>query len=132
MDTKGTGPVAEEATAEFARRMRAKAAEFRAVHAGRKLAVSTIERLWGESRVISGGILKRLYTELTNTGGEQELIQEKKRLKRRRDNRPRQGEPGTADTNRPRGMNGQEKRAQGGRGRDSRREGAESGRHPAD
>jgi hypothetical protein len=110
--------------------MRAKAAEFRAAHAGRKLTISTIERLWGESRVISDYILKRLSTELTNTGGEQELIQEKKRLKRRWDNRPRQGEPGTADTNRLRGMSGQEKRAQGGRGRDSRREGTESGSDP--
>ncbi|MDR0638361.1 MAG: hypothetical protein LBG27_05595 [Spirochaetaceae bacterium] len=49
MDTKGTGPVAEEATAGFARRTRAKAAEFRAAHAGRKLTVSTIERLWGNA-----------------------------------------------------------------------------------
>ena len=83
MNTRETDPVVEEGIAEFARRMRAKAAEFRATHAERKLTISTIERLWGESRVISDDILKRLYTELTNTSGEQDLIQEKKRLKRR-------------------------------------------------
>jgi hypothetical protein len=78
--TKETDPVVEAAIAEFARRMREKAAEFRAAHAEWKLTISTIERLWGESRVISDDILKRLYTELTNTSGEQELIQEKKDL----------------------------------------------------
>jgi hypothetical protein len=51
----------------MARRIREKAAEFRAAHAERKLTISAIERLWGESRVISDEILKRLYTELANT-----------------------------------------------------------------
>ena len=78
MNTQQTDPVVENAIAEFARRMREKAAEFRATHAEQKLTISTIERLWGESRVISDDILKRLYTELTNTSGEQELIDKKK------------------------------------------------------
>jgi hypothetical protein len=78
VDTKETDPVVEKAVEEMARRIREKAAEFRATHAERKLTISTIERLWGESRVISDDILKRLYTELTNTSGEQELLREKK------------------------------------------------------
>jgi hypothetical protein len=78
MNTQETDPVVENAIAEFARRMREKAAEFRATHAEQKLTISAIERLWGESRLISDDILKRLYTELTNTGGEQELIDKKK------------------------------------------------------
>jgi hypothetical protein len=79
MNTQETDPVVEEAIAEFARRMRTKAAEFRATHAERKLTISVIERLWGESRVISDDILKRLYTELANTSEEKELIQKKNR-----------------------------------------------------
>jgi hypothetical protein len=78
MDTQEKDPVVEEAIEEMARRIREKAAEFRATHAERKLTISTIERLWGESRVISDEILKRLYTELANTSEEKELIQKKK------------------------------------------------------
>ena len=50
--------------------MDTKKTEFRATHAERKLTISITERLWEESRVISDVMLKRLYTELTNTGGE--------------------------------------------------------------
>jgi adenylosuccinate lyase len=80
MDTHETDPAVKDAIAEFARRMCTKAAEFRTTHTERKLTISTIEWLWGEGRVISDDILKRLYTELTNTNGEHELIQEKSAL----------------------------------------------------
>ena len=50
--------------------MDTKKTEFRATHAERKLTISITERLWEESRFISDVMLKRLYTELTNTGGE--------------------------------------------------------------
>jgi uncharacterized protein (UPF0335 family) len=39
-----------------------------------------------ESRTISDDIFKQLYAELTSTGREQDLMQEKIRIKRSRDN----------------------------------------------
>ena len=47
MNTQEKDLVVEEAIEEMARRIREKAAVFRATHAGRKLTISTIERLWG-------------------------------------------------------------------------------------
>jgi hypothetical protein len=79
MDTKEQEKLITDAVAEFEAGLRARAEKFRAIHAERKLNISVIEALWGESRKLSDEILKRVYTELTNTSEEKELVQEKKR-----------------------------------------------------
>jgi hypothetical protein len=66
-----------DAVAEFEAGLRSKAEQFEATHAERKLTISVIEALWGESRKLSDEIIKRVYTEMTNAG-EETLVQEKK------------------------------------------------------
>jgi len=78
MDRKEQEKLITDAVAEFEVGLRAKAEKFQAIHAERKLNISVIEALWGESRKLSDEILKRVYTELTNTSEEKELVQEKK------------------------------------------------------
>jgi hypothetical protein len=78
MDTKEQEKLITDAVAEFEAGLRAKAREFRAIHAERKLNISVIEGLWGESRKLSDEILKRVYAELTNSSEEKALVQEKK------------------------------------------------------
>jgi hypothetical protein len=79
MDTEEREKLITNAVAEFEVGLRAKAEEFQAIHAERKLNISVIEALWGESRKLSDEIFKRVYTELTNASEEKELVQEKKR-----------------------------------------------------
>jgi hypothetical protein len=64
--------------------LRSKAVQFEATHAERKLTISVIEALWGESRKLSDEILKRVYTELTNDS-EEKLVQEKKQRSGKRE-----------------------------------------------
>jgi hypothetical protein len=52
-------------------------------------------------RKLSDEIIKRVYTELTNAS-EDKLAQEKNSARGSRNNRPKQGETGTADTEPPR------------------------------
>jgi hypothetical protein len=78
MYTKEQEKLITEAVAEFEAGLRAKAEKFQAIHAERKLNISVIEALWGESRKLSDEILKRVYGELTNSSEEKYLIQEKK------------------------------------------------------
>jgi hypothetical protein len=78
MDTEEREKLITEAVAEFEAGLRAKAEKFQAIHAERKLNISVIETLWGESRKLADEILKRVYTEMTNSSEEKELIQEKK------------------------------------------------------
>jgi hypothetical protein len=77
MDTKERGKLITDAAAEFEAGLRSKAEQFEATHAERKLTVSVIEKLWGETRKLSDEIIKQVYTELTN-GSEEKLVQEKK------------------------------------------------------
>ena len=78
MDTQEKERLITDAAAEFEAGLRAKAEQFEATHAERKLTISVIERLWGETRKLSDEILRRVYTELANTSEEKELIQKKK------------------------------------------------------
>jgi hypothetical protein len=78
MNTQEREKLITDAVAEFEAGLRSKAAQFEATHAERKLTISVIEMLWGESRKLSDEILKRVYTESTNAG-EEKLVQEKKR-----------------------------------------------------
>ena len=48
------------------------AAEFEAAHAERKLTISVIEALWGETRKLSDEILRRVYAELA--GDEKQYV----------------------------------------------------------
>jgi hypothetical protein len=48
-----------DAATEFEAGLRSKAEQFEATHAERKLNISVIEALWGESRKLSDEILKR-------------------------------------------------------------------------
>ncbi|MDR1301679.1 MAG: hypothetical protein LBK43_04315 [Treponema sp.] len=84
MDTKERKKLITEAVAEFEAGLWSKAAQFEATHAERKLTISVIETLWGETRKLSDEILKRVYTELTN-GSEEKLVQEKKQLLAKRE-----------------------------------------------
>jgi hypothetical protein len=77
MDTKEREKLITGAVAEFEAGLRSKADQYEATHAERKLTISVIEALWGESRKLSDEILKRVYTELTN-GSEEKMVQEKK------------------------------------------------------
>jgi hypothetical protein len=77
MDTKEREKLITDAVAKFEAGLRSKAEQFEATHAERKLNISVIETLWGESRRLSDEILKRVYTELTNAS-EEKLVQEKK------------------------------------------------------
>jgi hypothetical protein len=77
MDTKEREKLITDAVAKFEAGLRSKAEQFEATHAERKLTISIIEALWGESRRLSDEILKQVYTELTN-GSEEKLVQEKK------------------------------------------------------
>jgi hypothetical protein len=78
MNTQEKERLITDAVAEFEAGLRAKAERFEATHAERKLTVSVIEALWGESRKLSDEILRRVYTELASNSEEKELIQEKK------------------------------------------------------
>jgi hypothetical protein len=78
MNTKEREKLITDAVAEFEAALWSKAEQFEATHAERKLTVSVIETLRGESRKLSDEILKRVYTELTNAS-EEKLAQEKKR-----------------------------------------------------
>jgi hypothetical protein len=100
MDTNEREKLITDAAAEFEAGLRSKAEQFEATHAERKLTVSVIEVLWGESRKLSDEILRRVYTEMTN-GSEEKLVQEKNCPQRSRHKRPEQGETGTADTDHP-------------------------------
>jgi hypothetical protein len=84
MDTKEREKLITDAVAEYEAGLRSKVAQFEATHAERKLTISVIETLWGESRKLSDEILKRVYTELTNAG-EGKLVQEKKQLLAKRE-----------------------------------------------
>jgi hypothetical protein len=84
MDTKEREKLITDAAAEFEAGLRSKAEQFEATHAERKLTISVIETLWGESRKLSDEILQRVYTELTNAG-EEKLVQEKKRRSAKRE-----------------------------------------------
>jgi hypothetical protein len=84
MDTQEREKLITDAVAEFEAGLRSKAAQFETTHAQRKLTISVIETLWGETRKLSDEILKRVYTELTNAG-EDKLVQEKKRLSTKRE-----------------------------------------------
>jgi uncharacterized protein (UPF0335 family) len=77
MDTKELEKLIADAAAKFEAGLQSKAAQFEATHAERKLTISVIERLWGETRKLSDEIIKQVYTELTN-GSEEKLVQEKK------------------------------------------------------
>jgi hypothetical protein len=81
---KRTGKLITDAVAEFEAGLRSKAEQFEVTHAERKLTISVIETLWGETRKLSDEILKRVYTELTN-GSEDKLVQEKKQLSAKRE-----------------------------------------------
>jgi hypothetical protein len=78
MDTQEKERLITDAVAEFEAGLRAKAEQFEATHAERKLTISVIEALWGETRKLSDEILRRVYTELASNSEEEELIQEKK------------------------------------------------------
>jgi hypothetical protein len=84
MDTKEREKLITDAAAEFEAGLRSKAEQFEAAHAERKLTISVIEKLWGESRKLSDEILQRVYSELTNAG-EEKLVQEKKRRSAKRE-----------------------------------------------
>jgi hypothetical protein len=84
MDIKEREKLITDAAAEFEAGLRSKATQFEATHAERKLTISAIEALWGESRKLSDEILKRVYTELTNAG-EETLAQEKKQRPAKRE-----------------------------------------------
>ncbi|MDR0376303.1 MAG: hypothetical protein LBH70_00750 [Spirochaetaceae bacterium] len=77
MNTEEREKLITDAVAEFEAGLRLKAGQFEATHAERKLTVSVIETLRGESRKLSDGILKRVCTEMTNAG-EGDLVREKK------------------------------------------------------
>jgi hypothetical protein len=77
MDTKEREKLIADAVAEFEAGLRSKAEQFEATHAERKLTISVIETLWGETRKLSDEIIKQVYTELTN-GSEEKLAREKK------------------------------------------------------
>jgi hypothetical protein len=77
MNTKEREKLIADAVAKFEAGLRSKAEQFEATHAERKLTVSVIEKLWGESRKLSDEIVKQVYTELTNAG-EEKLAREKK------------------------------------------------------
>jgi hypothetical protein len=66
MDTKKREELITGAVAEFEAGLRSKAEQFEAIHAERKLNISVIETLWGESRKLSDKILKGVYTEISN------------------------------------------------------------------
>ena len=78
MDAPEKERLITDAVAEFEAGLRAKAEQFEATHAERKLTISVIEALWGESRKLSDEILRRVYTKLASNSEEKELIQEKK------------------------------------------------------
>ncbi|MDR1030020.1 MAG: hypothetical protein LBL76_04025 [Treponema sp.] len=84
MDTKEREKLITDAAAEFEAGLRSKAEQFEATHAERKLTISVIETLWGETRKLSDEILKRVYAELTNAS-EEKLVQEKKQLSGKRE-----------------------------------------------
>jgi hypothetical protein len=84
MDTKEREKLITDAVAEFEAGLRSKAEQFEATHAERKLTISVIETLWGETRRLSDEILKRVYTELANAG-EGKLAQEKKQRSAKRE-----------------------------------------------
>ncbi|MDR1029433.1 MAG: hypothetical protein LBL76_01015 [Treponema sp.] len=100
MDTQEREKLITDAVAEFEAGLRSKAEQFEATHAERKLTISVIETIWGETRKLSDEIIKRVYTEMTN-GSEEKLAQEKNCPRRSRHNRPEQRETGTADTDHP-------------------------------
>jgi hypothetical protein len=79
MDTQEKERLITDAATEFEAGLRAKAKQFEATRAERKLTISVIEALWGETRKLSDEILRRVYTELASNSEEKELIQEKKR-----------------------------------------------------
>jgi uncharacterized protein (UPF0335 family) len=74
MDTKEREKLITGAVAKFEAGLRSKVAQFEATHTERKLTISVIERLWGETRKLSDEIIKQVYTELTN-GSEEKLVQ---------------------------------------------------------
>ncbi|MDR3335690.1 MAG: hypothetical protein LBT16_00665 [Treponema sp.] len=78
MDARKKEELIQGAVAEFEAGLRAKADEFQATDDERELNINVIEALWGESRKLSDKILKRVYTELANNSGGDELILEKK------------------------------------------------------
>jgi hypothetical protein len=100
MDTNEREKLITDAVAEFEAGLQSKAGQFEATHAERKLTISVIETLWGESRKLSDKILRRVYTELTNAG-EEKLVQEENCSRRSGNNRSEQGETVTADTDHP-------------------------------
>jgi hypothetical protein len=84
MDTQEREKLITDAVAEFEAGLRSKAEQFEATHAQRKLTINVIEALWGASRKLSDEILKRVYTELTNSS-EETLVQEKKESSAKRE-----------------------------------------------
>jgi hypothetical protein len=84
MDTKEREKLITDAVAEFEAGLRLKAGQFEATHAERKLTISVIETLRGESRKLSDEILKRACTEMTNAG-EGDLVRKKKPRSARRE-----------------------------------------------
>jgi hypothetical protein len=79
MDTKEREKLITDAAAEFEAGLRLRADQFEATRVERKLVASVIETLWGETRKLPDGIIKRVCTGLTNDGGEK-LVQEKTAL----------------------------------------------------
>jgi hypothetical protein len=84
MDTNEREKLITDAAAKFEAGLRSKAEQFEATHAERKLTISVIEALWGESRKLSDEILKQVYTKMTN-GSEQTPVQEKKQRSGKRE-----------------------------------------------
>jgi hypothetical protein len=84
MDTNEREKLITDAVAKFEAGLRSKTEQFEATHAERKLTISVIETLWGETRKLSDEILKQVYTEMTNAG-EQTLVQEKKQRSGKRE-----------------------------------------------
>jgi hypothetical protein len=84
MDTNEREKLITDAVAKFEAGLRSKAEQFEATHAERKLTISVIEALWGESRKLSDEILKQVYTKMTNAG-EKTLVQEKKQRSGKRE-----------------------------------------------
>jgi hypothetical protein len=74
----------QKATEEFAAKLRAKVDEFRVVDEKRELDIDRIDMMWSAARKAEDEVLKKVYTELTNSAGETDLIKKKRKKRGKR------------------------------------------------
>jgi hypothetical protein len=97
--TRADEELVRKATDEFEAKLWAKVDEFRVVDEKQELDIDRIDMMWSAARKAEDEVLKKVYTELTSTAGERDLIKKKARVKQARDRNAGQGKTNPVHTN---------------------------------